>query len=89
MRHYRNGDGRCPRFAKLLEHSGSLCSLGLEYLSGGQENLARRILTAESPKTLFRLGLTMMRRLQSLPMMVLRASKYPQAEKLFNNWKTG
>ena len=74
---------------KLLEHSGSLCSLGLEYLSGGQENLARRILTAESPKTLFRLGLTMMRRLQSLPMMVLRASKYPQAEKLFNNWKTG
>lgn len=49
----------------VLEHIRALVSLGLEYVSGGDDALALMILRSEHPKLLFRSALGMCRKLQS------------------------
>lgn len=53
-----NGLGR------VLEQAKALASLGLEYLSNGDETLALKVINSEYPKNLFRVGLSLIYGLQ-------------------------
>ena len=46
---------------RVLERTQALASLGLEALAAGNLDIGRRLLAAEHPKTLFRLGVTLVR----------------------------
>jgi len=49
---------------RILEQQKAMISLGLDYVSTGKPELACQVLKFEHPKTLFRLGLSLIRRLQ-------------------------
>ncbi len=62
---------------RILEQQKALISLGLDYVSAGRPELACQILKFEHPKTLFRLGLSLIYRFQQSTLTKLGAWDLP------------
>lgn len=67
---------------RLLEQGKALLSLGLEYLAQGQLEVGVKVLQGESPRTLFRVGLSLVEELRGEVIERLEAMQWPRVDRL-------
>jgi hypothetical protein len=72
---------------RILVHTQAMAGLALEHLTHGDLDLGVKIVAAEHPQTLFRVGLSLVHRLQERVIAALNAYDMPAADEMRNEWK--